>query len=671
MTSPAPPRAPDAGAADGAEEPRQASNAGPGRRRLFWSSLALVVVVLAVLAIAIGITAVGARSSLDRGTSAIQAGRRELVDGRLTAAAQRFSQAEEAFQQGLDRAGGGLGGLLSHVPILGRTLIVASGVAEAGRDLSDAGVTLTDTIAAMPEGLGSLAPVAGRIPIETLDTLADDIEATATQARTALATVRATPDTLLPSVVADARFEAVEQTARLSRSLDAAAVMVRRLPEFAGAEGTKRYLLIAESPAEQRGTGGIWGAYAVMTASDGRLSFAPFSQLQVFPEIPPSELPAPNPDYRENYDHYGGAGAWTDLNMTPDLPSAARALLSSYAYTTGETMDGVIVADPFAVREMLRVTGRATIPSLGVSIGPGSVVDFMTNEAYTLFPFRGRERKTVLGAVVGQAFDRFLEQPGRSTAKLKAIAKAVGDGHLRLYSTDPTLQRALRMGGLDGALRVPPGSDLLAVHVNSRSGSKVDFYATRTVDYEVRLGGDGEAFATTDITLRNDAPTSGVPGYVIEPNVPGHETGDNVSLISTSCPGPCELVEATRNGRDVRVLAGEELGSGWYQDFPTTPGGETTTVTIVTHRTDVWRGNSSGGTYRLVVLPQTTVKPTETTIEVVAPEGTRITWTSEPMSIEGGRAVWTGEAEGRTVIVVRFRAPAPLRWWRNFVRALP
>ena len=331
----------------------------------------------------------------------------------------------------------------------------------------------------------------------------------------------------------------------------------------------------------------------------------------------------------------------------------------------------MLVADPFAVQEMLRVTGRASIPSLDVSIGPGSVVDFMTNEAYTLFPFRGRERKTVLGTVVGHAFDRFLAQPGRSTEKLKAIAKAAGDGHLRLYSTDPSLEHALELAGLDGGLRIPSGADLLAVHVNSRSGSKIDFYATRTIDYEVRLGGDGEAFATTNITIRNDAPTDGVPGYVIEPNVPGYDTGDNVSLVSASCPGPCELVEAHRNDRPIGLTPGEELDRPWFQDFFTTPGGDETTLSIVTHRDDVWQGNSSGGTYRLIVLPQTTVKPTETTIEIEAPAGTNVTWTSERMTIDGSRAVWTGVPQGRTEIVVRFRAPAPIRWWRNAVRALP
>ncbi|MGH2541084.1 MAG: DUF4012 domain-containing protein, partial [Actinomycetota bacterium] len=440
MTTPVPSRAPEADFADGAKEPRDAPGTDSARRRVAWLVAGIVVVLLALLCGATAIVALGAKGSLEDGRRAIQAGRRELVGGRLPTATSKFTEAEVSFQRALDRSGSGVGGLLGRVPVIGRTLIVASGIAEAGRDLSAAGARLTGSIASMPEGLGSLAPEAGRIPVEALTALGDDIEEAAAQAKVAANTVRSTPDSLLPAVVADARFEAQEETTSLSRSLDAAAMMVRRFPEFAGANGTKRYLLVAESPAEQRGTGGIWGAYAIMTARDGHLSFGPFSQLQVFPEVPPDELPAPSPDYRRNYDHYGGAGAWTDVNMTPDLPSAARAVLSAYAYTTGETLDGVLVADPFAVREMLRVTGRASIPSLDVSIGPGSVVDFMTNEAYTLFPFRGRERKTVLGEVVGHAFDRFLAQPGRSTAKLKAIAKAAGDGHLRLYSTDPSLE---------------------------------------------------------------------------------------------------------------------------------------------------------------------------------------------------------------------------------------
>ncbi|HSD49474.1 MAG TPA: DUF4012 domain-containing protein, partial [Actinomycetota bacterium] len=396
--------------------------------------------------------------------------------------------------------------------------------------------------------------------------------------------------------MADARFEAEEQMAFASRSLDAASLLVEGLPAFAGADGPRRYFVIAESPSEQRGTGGIWGAYAILTAEDGTLSVGRFNPIRTLPEANPGKVPAPNPDYRRNWDAYGGAGSWRDMNMTADFPSAARAALSTYELGTGERLDGVIVADPFAVAELLRVTGPATIPSLGVSVDARSVVDFMANEAYVLYPSAAKERKGVLGLLVGQAFERFLAQRSDQQRKIDSIADAIAGGHLKFYSTDPTIQRGLELAGLDRGLTAPDGNDLLAVHVNNRSASKVDFYATRSIRYDVLLGGDGEAFATTEIAIRNDAPTEDVPRYVIGPGVgiEGHVPGDNVSIITASCPGPCELIEAQRNGRDQAMRVGEELGRPRYQDVITTPGGGRSTLRIVTHRDDVWSGNSSG-----------------------------------------------------------------------------
>ena len=197
------------------------------------------------------------------------------------------------------------------------------------------------------------------------------------------------------------------------------------------------------------------------------------------------------------------------------------------------------------------------------------------------------------------------------------------------------------------------------MHVNSRSGSKIDFYATRTVDYQYDSAATARRSPPTEITMRNDAPTDGVPGYVIEPTCRGTRPATTSRSSRARARGPASWSRRAGTNAAIGLIAGEELDRPWFQDFFTTPGGDETTPSIVTHRDDVWQGNSSGGTYRLIVLPQTTVKPTETTIEVEAPAGTHVTWTSEPMTIDGPRAVWTGVPQGRTEIVVRFRAPAP------------
>jgi hypothetical protein len=645
----------------------------PRRRRWPRRILVALVAVVLVLAVVAGVALLatsGIRRDLEAGARALQKGRQTMTYGDLEGARASFEEAGRRFDEATSSAGAGAAGLVGGLPILGRNVDVAIGVSRAGRELADAGLVLVDAADALPDGLGSLAPQDGALPIEEMAGLSDEIAGAAAHARRAIALIDATPSTLLAGPVEEARFEARRDVATAVDALDATAELLQGLPSFAGADGPRRYLFVAESPAEARGTGGIWGAYAILTAEDGRFRFSDFQPIQRLPDVPADEVPAPNPDYRRNYDQYGGAGFWRNMNLTPDFPSASRAALASYEIVEGTRLDGVISADPFALAGLLEVTGPTEIPGLGVTIDADNVVDFMTNEAYIRFPGASLERKGLLGAVAGGAFESFLGMDGHGVARLRAVAEAVAGGHLKIYTTDPAMERGLATARADGAFAAPPG-DMVAVVVNSRSGSKVDYYARRTVDYDVVLGGANEAIGTTTVAIENEAPDHGLPGYVIDPLAKGGDPGDNIALVTVSCPDPCELVDAERNGEARGMRVGSELGFPWYQDFFTIPAGETGTLRLVTKRGGVWQGTSSGGSYRLTVLTQTTVKPTEVSVTIHSPGGTRITWASEDMAVDGDTAVWRGTPGPRLELVVRFSAPLPLRWWRNVGRALP
>jgi len=613
----------------------------------------------------------GVKADLDRGRSQLQEGKRDLTKGDLAAASDAFGRAESSFGGAAQHLAGGLAGIMRHVPVLGRNLDVARGVALAGAELASAGAELTGAVNSLPEGLGSLAPSQGRLPIGVIASLSHDVEVASQHADSALAAIEATPSSLLAGPLAKARFEAANQVGQAATTLRAASELFDAFGSFAGADGTRNYLVVAESPAELKGTGGIWGAFAVLTMREGAISFSPFRGFLTLPKLAKGSVPAPSADYARNYGGYDAPANWTDMNMTPDFPSAAEAALAHYRVATGQSLDGVISADPFALQDLFRVTGPAKVPGLNITIRARNVVNFTTNGAYIRLAKEGKVRKEILGDVVGAAFGTFIEHGGESLKKLTALAHATSGGHLKVYTTDPAFEAGLRTAGLDGALRAAPQDDLLSVVVNSRSGSKVDYYVTRTVDYDVQLGGKGAAFATTQIQLRNDAPRTVLPGFVTQPAVPGHHPGDDVALISTSCPGPCGLVSAQRNGADVGMRVGSELGYPWYQDFFTIPAGTTGTLEVVTSRQDVWQGNSSGGTYTLSVLPQTTVKPTTLHVTIHAPAGTRIAWTSEPMQVDGGTASWTGQPQGPLTLEVRFGAPMPLGWMRDVGRLLP
>ena len=75
---------------------------------------------------------------------------------------------------------------------------------------------------------------------------------------------------LAPQIAAPVQ-ELDAKIGRAARLADRASRAVRLLPPMLGADGTRRYLFLFQNNAEIRATGGIPGAFALLTADDGRL----------------------------------------------------------------------------------------------------------------------------------------------------------------------------------------------------------------------------------------------------------------------------------------------------------------------------------------------------------------------------------------------------------------
>ena len=310
------------------------------------------------------------------------------------------------------------------------------------------------------------------------------------------------------------------------------------------------------------------------------------------------------------------------------------------------------------------MTGPVRVPGTSFRVGSDDVVAFTTNEAYVSFS-GSDERKEVLGALAADVLGRFLSMQGKSLPRLRALADAVAGGNLKVFVTDPAFQDALVRAGAAGAFARPEGSDQVAVTVNNGSANKVDYYATRTVDVTIQLGGDHEAYGSMDVAIANDAPTAGLPRYVLGPFVEDLGPGDQYPLISAWCADPCELLEARRDGQDTLVNADVEAGMRYFRDYRPIAAGATGTFGIGWHATDAWEGDAGDGSYRLTFAAQPTIRPTSATVTVVAPPGSRIVWTSEPMAVEGDTATWTGTLDGDTALEMRFRTTFLTRWWRS------
>ena len=621
-----------------------------------------------------GMVLLSVRGPLEDGRAAVRRAQTALLDGDVDAALTELSEARELFGRGADGTRGVLGLPAGAVPLLGRNVDVARAIADAGVSLTGSAIELLDAIEALPGGMDALAPSGGRFPLDSLSSLQAPAAAAAQRAADALEAVDSSPDGLLLSPVARARWDAEIEVADTAQTLATTAGLIRGMPAFGGAEEPRRYLVFAENPAELRGTGGLWGAYSILTMDRGLPEFGSFLPIQRLREdLDLERIPEPNPDYLREYAQYRAPTNWRNQNITPDFPSAARAALGAWEVLTGERLDGVMSVDPFALRELLKVTGTVDVPELRERLTPSNVVDVLANETYTRFD-TPEDRKDNIGEAAKAALDAFLHMRGRGLERLQALARAAEGGHLNLYVSDPSFQASLAATDVGGTLDAPQG-DLLMALVSNGGENKIDYFVGRTVEYEVLLGGDRQAFGTTTVTLRNDAPVRGEPPIVIGPNVhridvDGEayrpQAGDEVHVLSTWCPSDCPLVQAERDGADIGLRPGSELGRGFWYDYAVTGSRSSTTLRVTTRRDGVWDGDLGSGRYRLTILPQTTIEPTEFSVTIRPPEGTEIVWGTQGVEIAGdGTATWRGSPEGATAIEVRFQAPLPLRWWRD------
>ncbi len=629
----------------------------PGGRR----SRRLLVLGAGLLVLAVGAglaLMLPARGPLLEARSEMLAGRDALLGGNAATASAAFGRAGDAFEDARSRLRNPLTRLASWVPLLGRTPDAVGAAAEAGSLVALAGSEVAGATEGLPGGVAALAPRDGAIPIEPLRRLALPLVDALDRVRRAESVLEEAPRALVPGVVTGRLETFTAEVRQARRALVAAEAMARTLPGFLGGDGAKRYFLGAQNPAELRGTGGLIGAFAILTATDGRIEVGPFRDVQRLDGVDPADLEPPSDDYQALY---GTSYAdISNVNMTPDVPTAATAIERLYEAATGERVDGTILADPHALAFLLGAAGPTEVPATGTAVDAESIVPFVANEAYSLLP-DDAARKRILGEVAAGVLAHYLgtgaaQDPAGAG---RAVVEAAAGGHLLLHSADPGIQSGLEDAGVAGALADPAG-DYLAVVVNNAGANKVDFYADRRIRYDVRLLEDGAASGRLEVEFANDAPTEGQPAYVIGPHpFVDLNPGDSQMIVQTYCAGRCRVDGLALDGEPQGIPPGTELGHPVVVSGLRLPGGATGRLTYEWTTGGAWWEEDGLVVYRLTVRGQPTIRPTELEVSVEIPENAEVEWTTPGMRIEGGRVSWGGEAGDLTTFEVAFARPFP------------
>lgn len=618
-------------------------------RRHPWVTGAGLLVLLLVLCA--GVPLALAAPSLLSARDAAQRGEAALTDGDVDGARAAFADAETDFRTARRLLRNPIATVGGVVPWLGHNARAAGALSHAGELTAQGAAGVADAVAALPGGTDALSSEGGALPVAAVRELAEPLATAADRLEEALQVAQAAPDLLLASPVADAREQLLSQLAAAAPTASTAAALADALPAFLGADGPRTYFFGASTPGELRGSGGLIGAHALLTIDDGRLAFSDFDATTDLPTV--ESVDAPHADYAR-YDRYQRDNRWLSMNLTPDFPTVGTLIERLYAIAPGQELDGVIVADPYALAALLRVAGPTDVPGFG-TVDADSVVEFVTVDAYSEFT-DSRERKEVLGAVAAAALQGFLERGGDPLASLSALAEATAGGHLTLHAVDPAVQSALHTAGVTGAL--PTGGDAVIVAANSGTNAKVDAFLEADLSYDVTLGPDGAASGLVRLELNNAAPREGVDQYVIGPNRPDLEAGDNRFFLQVfGAPGGA-VTGFARDGERAAARIESELGLPALVTDVELPHGTAADLEVSTTSPDAWTGDADRLAYHLDLRVPPLLAGVDATISVGVPEGMELIDSPADASVEDGVVIVERTIRGEEKLSLTFARPA-------------
>jgi hypothetical protein len=472
--------------------------------------------------------------------------------------------------------------VLSHVPYFGHTPAAVAGVSATADDVS------TDVLPALVDAAEHLDPTTLRDAHDRLDldaiAAAQQPLATATKGLTdAVAQIDALDLAGTPGRVRDAVTGVRDDLAAAGAQASAAARAADLAPALLGADGPRYYFLALQTNAETRGTGGLVGAWGVLEADHGQLRIVRLASRSVLDN---QTYRGPARNLGADYAALWGddPGLWANANVSAHFPYAARLWLAMYADRTGHHLDGALALDPVTLSYLLRATGPATMPD-GEQVRAGNVVALTESRVYARFPYGDHRRDAFLQQVARAAVNAVLSGQGDPTSMLRALGRAAGERRLLLYSAHPDLEAQLADTSVGGSVPDAPGP-FVGVALDNGGGNKLDYYLRDTVDYTAAAcpaSGADMRPTRIDVSLRNRAPTHGLPLYVDERNDlprgphgrPQSYHGDNLVYVSVYAAQGAQLVGATLDGHRVAPSIGTERGHPVYVFALPLPAGQT------------------------------------------------------------------------------------------------
>lgn len=475
------------------------------RRRKILIGVLVIIAVLAVFAGAFVWSALQAKNELQQAVSSAQGLQQTIVDSDKSKREEQVKTFSDHVSKAYKQTSSPLWQLASVVPYVGDDISAVRTMVAAMENISSQ--ALPQLLQAADNiDLNNVHVENGTIEISGLEAsqrplqIADD---TIDKATREVKTVKAVKTPHIAQV-ADVLKTAETYCEKLDSVVHSLNSIVQVLPSMLGTEShandaPRNYLILAQTNAEARPSGGLPGSLGLVTVQGGHVSLQPFvsdSEIQNADE-PVVDLTA---EERLLFTDKLGKDI-RDVNFTPDFPRTGEIVSAMWNRQYGVAVDGVIAIDPLFLQNMLAVTGGVAMPD-GSTLDGANTAQTLLHDVYAcMVP---QETDEYFAVAAQAAFDHIMQNAGNFKSYVKALSTSVEQGHVMVWSAHEGEQNLIADSAISGKLITEGAKPQVGVYISDETESKMDWYLHREVTTEFqKVARNGANQYTVHIKLQN------------------------------------------------------------------------------------------------------------------------------------------------------------------------
>lgn len=475
------------------------------RRRKILIGVLVIIAVLAVFAGAFVWSALQAKNELQQAVSSAQGLQQTIVDSDKSKREEQVNTFSDHVSKAYKQTSSPLWQLASVVPYAGDDISAVRTMVAAMENISSQ--ALPQLLQAADNiDLNNVHVENGTIEISGLEAsqrplqIADD---TIDKATREVKTVKAVKTPHIAQV-ADALKTAETYCEKLDSVVHSLNSIVQVLPSMLGTEShandaPRNYLILAQTNAEARPSGGLTGSLGLATVQGGHVSLQPFvsdSEIQNADE-PVVDLTA---EERLLFTDKLGKDI-RDVNFTPDFPRTGEIMSAMWNRQYGIAVDGVIAIDPLFLQNMLAVTGGVAMPD-GSTLDGANTAQTLLHDVYARMT--PQETDEYFAVAAQAAFDHIMQNAGNFKSYVKALSTSVEQGHVMVWSAHEDEQNLIADSAISGKLITEGAKPQVGVYISDETESKMDWYLHREVTTEFqKVARNGANQYTVHIKLQN------------------------------------------------------------------------------------------------------------------------------------------------------------------------